>query len=146
MGGKGGGRIGRRELQAHGEGGEAGEGCRVVKQAVERGPCVIWASMLLCARSKVSDLFLLLRSFALKFRLSYTKYMSTSWRTRVGTFASLLTAELKGGRHWKLGRPRKGYIHIAAVHLAHCRIQWPERLCHRSIRIFCSDQNAKQSE
>ena len=28
MGGKGGGRIGRRELQAHGEGGEAGEGCR----------------------------------------------------------------------------------------------------------------------
>ena len=28
MGGKGGGRIGRRELQAHEEGGEAGEGCR----------------------------------------------------------------------------------------------------------------------
>ena len=28
MGGKGGGRIRKRELQAHGEGGEAGEGCR----------------------------------------------------------------------------------------------------------------------
>ena len=30
----------------------------VGEQAVEHGPSVIWASMLLCARSKVTDLFL----------------------------------------------------------------------------------------
>ena len=40
----------------------------VVEQAVEHGPCVIWASMLLCARSKVSDLFLLLRNLVSPYR------------------------------------------------------------------------------
>ena len=62
LGGDGGGRM-------------RGASCRLVRrvarqvrmavgeQAVEHGPCVIWASMLLCARSKVADLFLLLRIF-----------------------------------------------------------------------------------
>ena len=57
------------------EGGLGGVSCRlkrrvarqvriaVGEQAVEHGPCVIWAGMLLCARSKVTDLFLLLRTF-----------------------------------------------------------------------------------
>ena len=35
----------------------------VGEQAVKHGPCVMWANMLLCARSKVTDLFLLLRKF-----------------------------------------------------------------------------------
>ena len=49
------------------EGGLGGVSCRLMRrvarqvrvavgeQAAEHGPCVIWASMLLCARSKVTD-------------------------------------------------------------------------------------------
>ena len=49
----------------------------VVEQAVEHGPCVIWAGMLLCARSKVTDLLLLLRT------LLYNKYMKLCGRPSV---------------------------------------------------------------
>ena len=59
------------------EGGLGGVSCRLMMrvarqvrmavggQAVEHGPCVIWASMLLCVRSKVTDLFLLFCVFFL---------------------------------------------------------------------------------
>ena len=57
MGGKGGGRIGRRELQAHGEGGEAGEGCRSGTGSGAWAVCHLGEHVVVRAQQGVGPLF-----------------------------------------------------------------------------------------